>query len=162
MQTFVVVLIGMLYGWKLGVFTVALYLFEGAIGLPVFASGGGLAYLIGPTAGYLYGMLFASIVISYFANLGYSKTYFKTVGVFPFVSAIGRDALQGAEQAAAAGGRAEGERAAAGQARGAQRPGGGEAEERPGGAAVAAAGAAALARGGAVRQGRLREAAARV
>ena len=37
MQTFVVVLIGMLYGWKLGVFTVALYLFEGAIGLPVFA-----------------------------------------------------------------------------------------------------------------------------
>ena len=31
-------------------------------------------------------------------NIG--KTYFKTVGVFPFVSAIGRDALQGAEQAA--------------------------------------------------------------
>ena len=79
MQTFVVVLIGMLYGWKLGVFTVALYLFEGAIGLPVFASGGGIAYLTGPTAGYLYGMLFASVVISYLANLGFSKTYFKSL-----------------------------------------------------------------------------------
>ena len=79
MQTFVVVLIGMLYGWKLGVFTVALYLFEGAVGLPVFASGGGIAYLTGPTAGYLYGMLFASVAISYLANLGFSKTYFKSL-----------------------------------------------------------------------------------
>ncbi len=37
MQTFVVVLIGILYGWKLGVFTVSLDLFQGARGLPVFA-----------------------------------------------------------------------------------------------------------------------------
>ena len=43
--------------------------------MPVFASGGGIAYLTGPTAGYLYGMLVASITISYFANLGFSKTY---------------------------------------------------------------------------------------
>tara|TARA_Y100000741_G_scaffold260728_1_gene201420 strand:- start:175 stop:741 length:567 start_codon:yes stop_codon:yes gene_type:complete len=77
MQTFVIFLIGMTYGIRLSFFTVALYLFEGAAGLPVFASGGGIAYLTGPTAGYLYGMLFASIVISYFANLGFSKTYFK-------------------------------------------------------------------------------------
>ena len=33
--------------------------------------------MFGPTAGYLYGMLFASVAISYFANLGFSKTYFK-------------------------------------------------------------------------------------
>ena len=77
MQTFVIFLIGMTYGIRLSFATVALYLFEGAAGLPVFASGGGIAYLTGPTAGYLYGMLFASIVISYFANLGFSKTYFK-------------------------------------------------------------------------------------
>ena len=44
---------------------------------PLFASGGGIAYLTGPTAGYLYGMLLASITISYFANLGFSKTYLK-------------------------------------------------------------------------------------
>ena len=77
MQTFVIFLIGMTYGVRLSFATVALYLFEGAAGLPVFASGGGIAYLIGPTAGYLYGMLFASVAISYLANLGFSKTYFK-------------------------------------------------------------------------------------
>ena len=77
MQTFVIFLIGMTYGVRLSFFTVALYLFEGAAGLPVFASGGGIAYLTGPTAGYLYGMLFASVVISYLANLGFSKTYIK-------------------------------------------------------------------------------------
>ena len=37
MQTFVVVLIGISLGWKLGLATIILYLFEGAIGLPVFA-----------------------------------------------------------------------------------------------------------------------------
>ena len=77
MQTFVIFLIGMTYSVRLSFITVALYLFEGAVGLPVFASGGGIAYLTGPTAGYLYGMLLASITISYFANLGFSKTYLK-------------------------------------------------------------------------------------
>ena len=70
MQTFVVVLIGLLYGWKLGVFTVALYLFEGAIGLPVFAGtpekGIGLIYFTGPTMGYLIGFLLAVFISGYF------------------------------------------------------------------------------------------------
>ena len=79
MQTFVVMMIAMGFGWKLGGATMLLYLFEGAVGLPVFASGGGIAYLTGPTAGYLYGMLFASLVISYLANIGFSKTYFKSL-----------------------------------------------------------------------------------
>jgi biotin transport system substrate-specific component len=77
MQTFIIFLIGMTYGVRLSFVTVALYLLQGAAGLPVFASGGGIAYLMGPTAGYLYGMLFASVAISYLANLGFSKTYFK-------------------------------------------------------------------------------------
>ena len=70
MQTFVVVLIGLLYGWKLGVFTVTLYLFEGAIGLPVFAGtpekGIGLVYFTGPTMGYLIGFLLAVFISGYF------------------------------------------------------------------------------------------------
>mgnify|MGYP001388885508 CR=1 FL=1 len=77
MQTFVVFLIAMTYSVRLSFFTLMLYLFEGAIGLPVFATGGGIAYLVGPTAGYLYGMTLSVVVISYLANLGYSKTYFK-------------------------------------------------------------------------------------
>ena len=78
MQTFVIFLIGMTYSVRLSFITVSMYLFEGALGLPVFASGGGITYLIGPTSGYLYGMLISSVVISYLANLGFSKTYFKT------------------------------------------------------------------------------------
>ena len=78
MQTFVIFLIGMTYSVRLSFITVSMYLFEGALGLPVFASGGGIAYLVGPTSGYLYGMIISSVVISYLANLGFSKTYFKT------------------------------------------------------------------------------------
>ncbi len=79
MQTFVIFLIGMTYSVRLSFITVALYLFEGAIGLPVFASGGGIVYLTGPTSGYLYGMLIASVVISYLANIGFSNSYFKSL-----------------------------------------------------------------------------------
>jgi biotin transport system substrate-specific component len=57
MQTFVVLFLGMILGYKLAVATVVLYLIEGSIGLPVFAKGGGFAYLIGPTGGYLTGFI---------------------------------------------------------------------------------------------------------
>ena len=66
MQTLVVLMIGVGFGWKLGVATVALYLFEGIIGLPVFSGspekGVGLVYFKGPTMGYLLGFLIAAYV----------------------------------------------------------------------------------------------------
>jgi biotin transport system substrate-specific component len=66
MQTLVVLLIGLAFGARLGVATVALYLAEGAAGLPVFAGtpekGIGLAYMIGPTGGYLLGFVCAAAV----------------------------------------------------------------------------------------------------
>ena len=69
MQTFVVVLIGITLGWKLGLTTIFLYLFEGAVGLPVFAGtpekGLGLVYFMGPTMGYLIGFLFAAFLAGY-------------------------------------------------------------------------------------------------
>ena len=72
MQTFVVVLIGITLGWKLGLATVFAYLFEGAIGLPVFAGtpekGIGISYMVGPTGGYLVGFL-SSVFIAGFVNL---------------------------------------------------------------------------------------------
>ena len=72
MQTFVVVLIGITLGWKLGLATVFAYLFEGAIGLPVFAGtpekGIGISYMLGPTGGYLLGFL-SSVFIAGFVNL---------------------------------------------------------------------------------------------
>jgi biotin transport system substrate-specific component len=66
MQTLVVLLIGMAFGARLGIATVALYLAEGAVGLPVFAGtpekGIGLAYMIGPTGGYLLGFVLAAAI----------------------------------------------------------------------------------------------------
>ena len=60
MQTFVVLLLGMVLGYKLAAATVVLYLMEGSMGLPVFAKGGGFAYLMGPTGGYLIGFVFTA------------------------------------------------------------------------------------------------------
>ena len=72
MQTFVVVLIGIALGWKLGLATVFAYLFEGAVGLPVFAGtpekGIGISYMMGPTGGYLLGFIL-SVFIAGFVNL---------------------------------------------------------------------------------------------
>ena len=66
MQTLIVLMIGIGFGWKLGVATVALYLFEGIIGLPVFSGspekGVGLVYFTGPTMGYLLGFLVAAYI----------------------------------------------------------------------------------------------------
>ena len=79
MQTFIVFIIGMAYGWRLAFFTLVAYLAEGALGLPVFAKGGGLLYLTGPTAGYLYGMTIAAAAIGFFAEFGYNESYFKSL-----------------------------------------------------------------------------------
>ena len=64
MQTFVVLLLGITLGSKIGLLTISLYLFEGIFGLPVFAGtpekGIGIIYFTGPTMGYLIGFLIAS------------------------------------------------------------------------------------------------------
>ena len=79
-QTLVVLLIGMTYGPRLGGITIAAYLFEGALGLPVFAGGAaGAAVLMGPTAGYLFGFLLAAIAIGYLAERGMGRTVVSTI-----------------------------------------------------------------------------------
>ena len=110
MQTFVVLIIAMAYGWKLSFLTLVAYLIEGALGLPVFAKGGGLLYLTGPTAGYLYGMAVAAAVIGYFADLGYGKSIIKCVmplmlgTIIIFICGIGYlSSIIGFEKAIAAG-----------------------------------------------------------
>ena len=60
MQTFAVLFIGMVLGPKLAAASVILYLFQGSMGLPVFAKGGGFMYIAGPTGGYLIGFIFAA------------------------------------------------------------------------------------------------------
>ncbi len=70
MQTFVVLFLGISFGYKVGVLSVIFYLIEGIIGLPVFSNspekGIGLAYFVGPTMGYLIGFIFACFLAGIF------------------------------------------------------------------------------------------------
>ena len=79
-QTLVVLLIGMTYGARLGGVTVAAYLFQGAVGLPVFAGGAfGIATLFGVTGGYLFGFLAAAVAMGKLAERGMGRTVTSTV-----------------------------------------------------------------------------------
>jgi len=83
MQTMAVVLIGMTLGSRLGFIVVAAYVLEGLMGLPVFANtparGTGLAYLMGPTGGYLIGFCAAAYVTGWLAERGYGRELFSAV-----------------------------------------------------------------------------------
>jgi len=75
LQTLVVLMIGAAYGWRLGTATVMAYLAEGAIGLPVFAGPvGGLAPLLGPTAGYLAGFVAAAFITGWLSERGWDRS----------------------------------------------------------------------------------------
>ncbi|WP_137151231.1 biotin transporter BioY [Devosia sp. FKR38] len=72
MQGFAIAALAAAFGLRIGMATVALYLVEGALGLPVFATGGGLVYLVGPTGGFLLGFLVLAAVTGYAADRGAS------------------------------------------------------------------------------------------
>ena len=79
LQPLAVLMIAMLCGRNIAVASVSLYLFQGVVGLPVFAYGGGLIYLMGPTGGFLFGFLFASIIVGELANRGWGQYLFKSM-----------------------------------------------------------------------------------
>ncbi|WP_332694088.1 biotin transporter BioY [Devosia sp.] len=72
LQGFAIAALAAAFGMRIGVATVALYLLEGAFGLPVFATGGGLAYIAGPTGGFLLGFLVMAAIIGFAADRGAS------------------------------------------------------------------------------------------
>ena len=78
MTTFVVIGLGLALGSRIGLAAVALYLLQGALGLPVFAGtpekGIGLAYMAGPTGGYLIGYLLAAFAAGFLAERGMDRT----------------------------------------------------------------------------------------
>jgi len=82
MQTFMVLFLGISFGYKIGVATVMLYLLEGILGLPVFSNspekGIGIAYFVGPTMGYLIGFIFASFLAGFLKyNSNFVLTFIK-------------------------------------------------------------------------------------
>ena len=84
MQTMVVLIIGLTFGPGLGAATVALYVMEGALGLPVFAGtpekGLGLAYMAGPTGGFLAGMFLSALALGKLAQLGWGRSVASAIG----------------------------------------------------------------------------------
>lgn len=75
LQTLVVLMIGAVYGWRLGVVTIIAYLAVGALGLPVFAGPvGGLKPLTGATAGFLSGFVVAAFITGWFSERGWDRS----------------------------------------------------------------------------------------
>ena len=105
MQTFVVLFLGLAFGYKIGLATIGVYLLEGIIGIPVFSNspekGVGLVYFTGPTMGYLIGFLFAVFFAGFldfknnifvtFIKLIFSVSTIYLFGVFWLGTLIGWD-----------------------------------------------------------------------
>jgi biotin transport system substrate-specific component len=84
MQTFIILMLGAHAGLRVAGATVALYLIEGALGLPVFSTGAGLAFMAGPTGGYLAGFLVSALFISFAFERGFNRN-FATTSVIIFL-----------------------------------------------------------------------------
>ena len=105
MQTFVVLFLGLGFGYKIGLATIGLYLLEGIAGLPVFSNspekGIGLVYFTGPTMGYLVGFLIASFLSAFinikdnfliiFLKLSFSVSTIYILGILWLGTVIGWD-----------------------------------------------------------------------
>ena len=94
MQTFIVLLLGISLGSKIGLLTVSLYLFEGIFGLPVFAGtpekGIGIIYFTGPTMGYLIGFLVTVYLAGLFKyDKGIINTFLKLIFAVSFIYILG-------------------------------------------------------------------------
>lgn len=73
MQTFAVMLVGALYGWRLGAITIIAWLAEAAVGLPVLSGGAaGAHHFVGPTAGYLFAFPVAGALVGWLAERGWN------------------------------------------------------------------------------------------
>lgn len=83
MQTLVVLLVGFTFGWRMAGATVLFYLAQGALGLPVFAGtpekGIGMAYMMGPTGGYLVGFVLAAMLCGWLAERGWDRSLWRLV-----------------------------------------------------------------------------------
>ena len=89
MQTFAVLVIGAAYGARLGFATLLAYLAVGAAGFAVFTGeSGGLAYMMGPTGGYLVGFAVAAGVMGWLASRGWDRTVWGMAGALLIGNAI--------------------------------------------------------------------------
>jgi len=85
LQTLFVLFAALVGGLQVGVTSFIVYLVLGTVGLPIFSSGGGIGALIGPTGGFLFGMLFATIIAGFISDRAKEKEskipYFIIAGI---------------------------------------------------------------------------------
>ena len=79
LQPLAVLMIGMLFGRNLAIATIGLYILEGIAGFPVFAYGGGLLYLFGPTGGFIVGFFIAGLVLGELADRGWGRNILSSI-----------------------------------------------------------------------------------
>ncbi len=91
LQTLALLLIAATCGFRLGLAVVGLYMIEGMLGLPVFSSsperGIGIAYMTGPTGGYLAGFVVATALVGWFSERGAAESAVKLFAVM-FVGVV--------------------------------------------------------------------------
>lgn len=88
LQTLAVVLVGLTAGSRLGAAAVMTYLAQGAAGLPVFAGGAaGAAFLVGPTAGFLWGFVALAFAAGWLVERGVARGFWRTLGATLVISA---------------------------------------------------------------------------
>jgi biotin transport system substrate-specific component len=87
-STLAVALLAAGFGWRIGVATVALYIAEGLSGLPFFANGGGWAYVLSPSFGFIVGYLPMAFIIGWAADRGASRSAIKLFGWMLLADAV--------------------------------------------------------------------------
>jgi len=75
MQTFAVLLSGVLLGAKRGAFSQVIYLLLGLIGIPWFSRGGGVSYIFSPTFGYIVGFVLAAFFVGFLCEKGFDRKF---------------------------------------------------------------------------------------
>lgn len=88
LATFAVAALAAGFGWRIGVATVALYIAQGLAGLPVFTFGGGWAYVMSPTFGFILGYLPMAYIIGRAADAGASGKVFRLFAVMLLADAV--------------------------------------------------------------------------
>ena len=73
MQTLIVLLSGALLGSKKGAASQITYLLGGLMGIPWFSRGGGIAYVLSPTFGFIVGFVFAAYLVGWLSEKGFDK-----------------------------------------------------------------------------------------
>lgn len=88
-QTLGVLLLGAAYGLSLGLLTSGAYVALGAAGLPLFTGDvAGVAYLLGPTGGYLLGFVLAAALLGALAERGWDRSVWSTAAAMLLASAV--------------------------------------------------------------------------